>query len=471
MFPRHDHRAARRRPRCTAGAWSPAASRRTASRSCSRSPAATCSRSTTAAARRASTSSTCATSRPPRSPPRAGRRSRASRASARSPPGPGVTNGMSALGSAQQNHSPMLVLGGRAPAMRWGQGSLQEIDHVPFVRPLVKLAATAASTAEIPGLVDEALGRGAAPALRPDVPRLPARPRLHGGRGARAGRARPAPAGGAPDAAHARPRRRAAARRRAAGDHGRHQPLLGPRRGRAARARRGASASRCSSTGSRAAACPPTTRCSSRARAAPALKGADVALVVGVPMDFRLGFGAGVRRGLRADRARRRRARARAPARGRRRALRRPRRARCARSPAPRPAAAPTERLDRRTCAASRTRSAPREREQLDDERAPLHPLRVYKELGEVLDRDAIVICDGGDFASYAGPRDRVLRAGLLARPGAVRLPRLRAGLRARGQARAPGPPGRAAARRRRVRLLRAWSGTRSPATASASSA
>src|SRR6195952_6100663 len=46
--------------------------------------------------------------------------------------GPGVTNGMSALGSALMNHSPLLVLGGRAPAMRWGQGSLQEIDHVPF---------------------------------------------------------------------------------------------------------------------------------------------------------------------------------------------------------------------------------------------------------------------------------------------------------------------------------------------------
>src|ERR687894_1742759 len=70
--------------------------------------------------------------------------------------GPGVTNGMSALASAQLNHSPMLVLGGRAPAMRWGQGSLQEIDHVPFVRPVVKLAATASSTAEIPGLLDEA---------------------------------------------------------------------------------------------------------------------------------------------------------------------------------------------------------------------------------------------------------------------------------------------------------------------------
>ncbi len=56
--------------------------------------------------------------------------------------GPGVTNGMSAMASAQANHSPMVVLGGRAPALRWGQGSLQEIDHVPFVRPLTKLAAT-----------------------------------------------------------------------------------------------------------------------------------------------------------------------------------------------------------------------------------------------------------------------------------------------------------------------------------------
>src|SRR3954467_987482 len=70
--------------------------------------------------------------------------------------GPGVTNGMSAMASALQNHSPVIVLGGRAPAMRWGQGSLQEIDHVPFVRPVVKLAATAGETMEIPGLVDEA---------------------------------------------------------------------------------------------------------------------------------------------------------------------------------------------------------------------------------------------------------------------------------------------------------------------------
>jgi len=71
--------------------------------------------------------------------------------------GPGVTNGMSALASAHQNGSPMLVLGGRAPGFRWGQGSLQEIDHVPFVSPLTKLARTAEATADIPGLIDEAL--------------------------------------------------------------------------------------------------------------------------------------------------------------------------------------------------------------------------------------------------------------------------------------------------------------------------
>src|SRR5882672_6529019 len=81
--------------------------------------------------------------------------------------GPGVTNGMSAMASAQQNNSPMLVLGGRAPAMRWGQGSLQEIDHVPFVRPVTKLAQTPESTAEIPGLVDEALTVAVTPPTGP----------------------------------------------------------------------------------------------------------------------------------------------------------------------------------------------------------------------------------------------------------------------------------------------------------------
>src|SRR5262249_35307059 len=47
--------------------------------------------------------------------------------------GPGVTNTVSAIAAAQQNDSPVLFLGGRAPTSRWGMGSLQEIDHVPMV--------------------------------------------------------------------------------------------------------------------------------------------------------------------------------------------------------------------------------------------------------------------------------------------------------------------------------------------------
>ena len=61
----------------------------------------------------------------------------------------------------------MLVLGGRAPRFRWGQGSLQEIDHVPFVRPLVALAATADATAEIPELIDDALAAALGPTPGP----------------------------------------------------------------------------------------------------------------------------------------------------------------------------------------------------------------------------------------------------------------------------------------------------------------
>jgi thiamine pyrophosphate-dependent acetolactate synthase large subunit-like protein len=39
---------------------------------------------------------------------------------------------------------------------------------------------------------------------------------------------------------------------------------------------------------------------------------------------------------------------------------------------------------------------------ELADERAPLHPMRVYRELIGMLDRDAVVVGDGGEFVSYA---------------------------------------------------------------------
>ncbi|MDO3640290.1 thiamine pyrophosphate-dependent enzyme, partial [Mycolicibacterium arseniciresistens] len=43
------------------------------------------------------------------------------------------------------------------------------------------------------------------------------------------------------------------------------------------------------------------------------------------------------------------------------------------------------------------------EQADLDDMRTPLHPMRVYAELAPLLDRDAIVVIDAGDFGSYAG--------------------------------------------------------------------
>ncbi|MEY2422123.1 MAG: hypothetical protein QOI95_2190 [Acidimicrobiaceae bacterium] len=69
--------------------------------------------------------------------------------------GPGVTNGISAVTSAHFNGTPLVVLGGRAPQARWGAGSLQEFDHVPVLAPITKRAATATDVDGIAALVDE----------------------------------------------------------------------------------------------------------------------------------------------------------------------------------------------------------------------------------------------------------------------------------------------------------------------------
>ena len=125
--------------------------------------------------------------------------------------GPGVTNGMSAIASAQANHSPMVVLGGRAPAMRWGQGSLQEIDHVPFVRPLTKLAATAGATDEIPGLLDDAFAAALTPHYGPAFVDFPLDHVFMEAAGGRA-RSAAAPRGAAGGRGRHRARRRAPGR-------------------------------------------------------------------------------------------------------------------------------------------------------------------------------------------------------------------------------------------------------------------
>jgi acetolactate synthase-1/2/3 large subunit len=157
----------------------------------------------------------------------------------------------------------------------------------------------------------------------------------------------------------------------------------------------------------------------SRARG-DALRGADLALVIGVPLDFRLGFGAafaGDADVVIIDVAEPQREH-------------------------PRPVAAELygalpATLDGLRVVAAGGSGVLRERErwvdslrsveqekraaeaaELSDERAPLHPMRVYGELARVLDRDAIVVGDGGDFVSYAGRLVEPSRPGCWLDPG-----------------------------------------------------
>jgi thiamine pyrophosphate-dependent acetolactate synthase large subunit-like protein len=87
--------------------------------------------------------------------------------------GPGVTNGVSAVAQAQFAGSPMVVVGGRAPQNRWGSGSLQELDQPPILASITKCARTIPTAAEVTGGFDEAFGMAASPHRGPvfvDVP-------------------------------------------------------------------------------------------------------------------------------------------------------------------------------------------------------------------------------------------------------------------------------------------------------------
>src|SRR5512132_4128045 len=311
--------------------------------------------------------------------------------------GPGVTNGMSALGSALQNHSPMLVLGGRAPAMRWGQGSLQEIDHVPFVRPLTRFAATAGSTAEIPALVDEAWAAAVRPHSGPafvDLPLDHVFMEADDEGGDEEPAARPAPP--MPDLARALTLLADAERPVImAGTNlywGHGEDAL-----RELVERRGIPVF----LNGLARGCIPADHelFFSRARST-ALKGADVALVVGVPMDFRLGFGKSFGDDteiVAIDVAEPERDHPRAPA-----AELYGDVAAILSGLAEDSSGADTGEWVETIRAAEREKREA-ERDLREDPRAPLHPMRLYAELGEVLDRNAIVIGDGGDFVSFAG--------------------------------------------------------------------
>lgn len=313
--------------------------------------------------------------------------------------GPGITNGMSAMAAAQQNQSPLVVLGGRAPAQRWGMGSLQEIDHVPFVAPLARFAATAQSAGEAGRLVDDAL-RAAVGA--PSGVGFVDFPMDHvfsmSDDDGRPGALVDLPPGPAPDGD--------ALSRAAALLSGAQRPVImaGTNvwwgHGEAALLRLAEELHiPVLMNGMARGAVPADHRLAFSRVRGKALGEADVALIVGVPMDFRLGFGAvfGPHTELivvdRVEPGRRH----------------------------PRPVAAelygdlltilaalaPATGSDHRDwideLRAAETAARAKEKAELADDRIPLHPMRVYAELAPMLDRDAIVVIDAGDFGSYAG--------------------------------------------------------------------
>ena len=77
--------------------------------------------------------------------------------------GPGITNGISAITTAHFNGSSVVVLGGRAPDYRWGAGSLQEFDHPALLHPITKRAWTEHDAAAVGRSVSEAFDLASTP--------------------------------------------------------------------------------------------------------------------------------------------------------------------------------------------------------------------------------------------------------------------------------------------------------------------
>jgi acetolactate synthase-1/2/3 large subunit len=327
-----------------------------------------------------------------------------------------VTNGISAITTAHFTGSPILVLGGRAPAGRWGQGSLQELDHVPIVESVCKSAATCQQTSRIPDALVDALRAACAPHRGPCFVDLPLDTIFGQGEAE-------LPAGGSAIESAVIEPDPDAIRRIGALLAGAQRPVL----------MAGADAYwegaeeelrlLCEEAG-----CPiffnglgrgllPADHplAFSRARGA-AFKGADLVVVVGTPLDFRLGFGRfGEAQVVHvADRPERVAAHvdlAAGAGGSLRRALAGIRDA-CLAVSAP-PTAEWLERL-RGLEEAGRLK----EQAMLASEADPIHPARLYGELRSRLDRDAIVIGDGGDFVSYAGKLIDTYTPGCFLDPG-----------------------------------------------------
>jgi acetolactate synthase-1/2/3 large subunit len=329
--------------------------------------------------------------------------------------GPGVTNGMSGMASALMNGSPMLALGGRAPAGRWGMGSLQEIDHIPFVAPLTKLARTAESTAAIPGLVDEALRVALEPPSGPTFLDFPMDQVFM-----EASVDADAP-GSLPDPTALPSADGDALDRAAELLRGAERPVVMAGTGLYWAHGENALRALCEELQipvflnglARGCVAADHPMFFSRARGT-GLKGADVALVIGVPMDFRLGFG-----GSFGEETQLIVVGSAAPEREHPREVAAELYGGVAGTlDALRSAGGPDRSAWVKELRAVENEKRAAEQDDLTDGRSPLHPMRVYGELAQVLDRNAVVIGDGGDFVSFAGRMIETYEPGCWMDPG-----------------------------------------------------
>ncbi|MPY91505.1 MAG: acetolactate synthase [Acidimicrobiia bacterium] len=71
--------------------------------------------------------------------------------------GPGVTDGVTGVANAWRANSPILVFGGQGPFNNLRRGSLQEMDHVSLMRPITKFADACYETRRIGEYVEQAV--------------------------------------------------------------------------------------------------------------------------------------------------------------------------------------------------------------------------------------------------------------------------------------------------------------------------
>ena len=310
--------------------------------------------------------------------------------------GPGVTNGVSGLTSAYFNASPVLVLGGRAPQFRWGSGSLQEMDHLPLVAPVTKHAETVFAADDIPRAVSAALTTALTPHRGPVFLDFPLEAVFSVGDADLPAVTPVAPIEADPDEVATAARLIAAASR----------PVIiagsDVYAGDAVDALRAAAESLqvpVFTNGMGRGALPPEHPLAFAKARRVALKGADVVVVVGTPLDFRLAFGDfGDAQVVHVVDAPSQRAGHLTPA----------------ASPAgdlrlilTAFAEHPGDRADHAGWIAelrtAEDAAKARDAEAMAADSDPIRPARVYGELRKVLAPDAITIGDGGDFVSYAG--------------------------------------------------------------------